>query len=94
MITQEQLGHSFVYITISPGEITLTDIVTKRGYAISFLQFWADLENIYIVADKANYAFKKNKDGTRYILTRIVLVTTKQIDNTYMRLPGAEIYEL
>lgn len=92
MILPEELGHAFRFETSVPGELNLTDLDTGQSHSPRLIQFWADAESILILAERANYTFKKSKDRRRYILTRAVLVKIEEDKHLGMRLPGAEVY--
>lgn len=92
MILPEELGNAFGFQTCAPGELNVTDLNTGQSHSTRLIQFWADAESIFILAERANYTFKKSKDGKRYILTRIVLVKIEEDKHLGMRLPGAEVY--
>lgn len=94
MITQEQLGHAFGFVTMTPGELTAADNTDDTIHDISFLQFLGDADGMYIFSDGANYTFQKSKNGEDYILTKVALVKIGKDEASGLYLPGAEVYSL
>lgn len=93
MITKEQLGHRFGFVTLSPGEISISDNDDDTIHDFHILQFCGDPDGIFILVEKANYTFKKSKTGDDYILTRVVLIKTYKDKQSGLYLPGAEVHE-
>lgn len=76
-----------------PGEVIASDITNGTVHDLQILQIWADAETIFILSERANYSFRKSKNGADYILTRVVLITMGTVGNSGLYLPGAEVYE-
>lgn len=79
MITQEQLGHKFGFVMMTPGKISAADNDDDIVHELSILKLWADAEEIFVLVERAHYIFKKSKNGEDYILTRVCLVKTETL---------------